>query len=102
MGLMDDNLCFGIPVIILPTCSMNPETAVTIHLWSFYMMYIRKAYWFHGRITGLGHLYTTESTLMYTNTSNTLYVAYAPLRACFHLRVSCVLKSMLFCFAALL
>ena len=24
-------LCFGLPVIILPTCSMNPETAVTIN-----------------------------------------------------------------------
>ena len=27
-GLMDDN-CLGIPLAILPTCSMNPETAVT-------------------------------------------------------------------------
>ena len=30
--LMDDN---GIPLIILPTCSMNLETAVTMHWLSF-------------------------------------------------------------------
>ena len=32
-GLMDDNYVFKF--LILPTCSMNPETAVTMHLWSF-------------------------------------------------------------------
>ena len=28
-------IVFGIPLIILPTCSMNLETAVTIHLCHF-------------------------------------------------------------------
>ena len=31
-GLMDDSVCFEAPLIILPTCSMNCETVVTMHL----------------------------------------------------------------------
>ena len=31
-GLIDNN-CFGILLIILPTCSVNPVTVVTMHSW---------------------------------------------------------------------
>ena len=34
-GLMNGDCILGISLVILPTCTMDPDTAVTLQLWSF-------------------------------------------------------------------